>query len=71
MKYLVLGFQDATRDEGYDAERGADTLKEAKHEARYMLSEEYRKASEASAKLQMVQIWRDGKNGKELVEQFA
>lgn len=66
MKYIIIGFQDPTRDAGYDAERGADTLKDAKREAKYMLSEEYRIASEASTKLRITQIWRSG----ELVQQF-
>jgi hypothetical protein len=57
--YQLQGFQGST-ERGYDAERTAETLKDARKEAKYMLSEEYRRASEASRKLATVQIWKDG-----------
>jgi len=60
MDYLILGFQTADIDSGCDAERTADTLKEAKRKARYMLTEAYRRDSESDAVLVVVQIWKDG-----------
>lgn len=45
---------------GCDAERTSDTLKDARKQAKYMLSDEYRRASEATDKLALVQIWKDG-----------
>ena len=58
MTYQIQGFQTLNTERGYDAERTADTLKDAKKEARYMLSDDYRRASEASSKLATVQIWK-------------
>jgi len=46
--------------------RSADTLKDARKEAKYMLSDDYRRASEASAKLATVQIWK----GSELIAEM-
>jgi hypothetical protein len=65
MIYSLQGFQ-ADSDQGCDAERFADTLKEAKQTARYMLSEQYRIASEASKRLALVQIWK----GNELITEM-
>jgi hypothetical protein len=59
--YKLLGFQSATDvDNGCDAERSADTFKEAKWEALYMLSDAYKRACEASAPLEAVHIYKDG-----------
>jgi hypothetical protein len=60
MQYSIQGFQTINSDNGCDAERFADTLKEAKQEARYMLSDQYRIASEATSRLALVQIWKNG-----------
>ncbi len=65
MTYSIQGFQIATQH-GYDAERTTETLKDAKREARYMLSEQYRKASEATHRLAITQVWKDG----ELIHEF-
>ena len=66
MTYQVQGFQSSTQN-GYDAERTVDTLKDARKEAKYMLSDDYRRASEATAKLTTVQIWK----GDTLIDQFG
>lgn len=58
--YHIQGFQGSTRF-GFDAERTADTLAEARREAKYMLSDDYRRASEATDRLAIVQIWRGDK----------
>lgn len=59
MTYQIQGFQGSTQN-GYDAERSAETLKDARKQAKYMLSDTYRQASEASEKITTVQIWRNG-----------
>jgi hypothetical protein len=66
MTYQIQGFQSINTDRGYDAERSADTVKEARREAKYMLSDEYRRASEVSDKLAKVQIWK----GEELIDEM-
>ena len=66
MTYQIQGFQTLNTERGYDAERSADTLKDARKEAKYMLSDDYRRASEASAKLATVQIWK----GSELIAEM-
>ena len=58
MTYEVLGFQTHDTDHGCDAERSADTLADARKQAKYMLSDAYRLASEASDNLAVVQIWK-------------
>lgn len=63
--YSIQGFQSFTQN-GCDAERNADTIKDARRQARYMLSESYRVASEATEKLSMVQIWK----GDKLIQEF-
>lgn len=60
MTYSLQGFQTTDSSNGCDAERSADTLKEAKQEARYMLSDQYRIAGEATSRLALVQIWKNG-----------
>jgi hypothetical protein len=60
MIYSLQGFQTTDSHNGCDVERSADTLKEAKQEARYMLSDQYRINSEASCRLALVQIWKNG-----------
>ena len=57
--YSIQGFQTTDTSRGCDAERTADTLKDAKRQARYMRSEDYRVASEAYARLSVVQIFKD------------
>lgn len=66
MTYQIQGFQTLNTERGNDAERSADTIKEAKREAKYMLSDEYRRASEASDKLAIVQIWK----GRDLITEM-
>ena len=66
MTYQLQGFQTLNTECGNDAERSADTLKDARKEAKYMLSDEYRRASEASDKLAIVQIWK----GNELIAEM-
>lgn len=66
MTYQVQGFENRTAETGYDAERFADTLKAAKREAKYMLSDDYRVVCEASRKLAKIQIWK----GDELVDEI-
>jgi hypothetical protein len=60
MTYQIQGFQTLNTERGCDAERSADTIKDARREAKYMLSDDYRRASESSAKLATVQIWKGG-----------
>ena len=43
--------QDQIKNDGFDVSYRADTLQEAKARARYLLSDEYRRASEASTRL--------------------
>lgn len=66
MTYQLQGFQTLNTERGNDAERSADTLKDARKEAKYMLSDEYRRASEVSDKLAIVQIWK----GNELIAEM-
>lgn len=66
MKYQVLGFQSSDTKNGCDSEWGADTLADAKREAKYMLSDRYAAVCE-SAKLATVQIWK----GKTLIDQLG
>jgi hypothetical protein len=66
MTYQLQGFEDRTAETGYDAERYADTLKDARKQAKYMLSDDYRNMCEASRVLTKIQIWK----GEELVEEF-
>jgi len=65
MVYHLQGFEDRDAESGYDAERFADTIKEARQEAKYMLSEDYRRASEADKMIAKVQIWK----GEELIDE--
>jgi hypothetical protein len=65
MTYQLQGYEDRTAETGYDAERFADTLKDARKQAKYMLSDEYRNVCEASRLLTKVQIWK----GEELVDE--
>lgn len=67
MKYQLQGFQTLSTDNGCDAEREADTIKDARKQARYMLSDAYRRASEAADKICIVQIWR----GKTLIDEMC
>jgi hypothetical protein len=64
--YQIQGYQDRTTEFGFDAERTAETLKDARREAKYMLTEDYRLTSEASSKLTKVQIWK----GEELLDEI-
>lgn len=57
--YSIQGFGTDDTEHGCDAERTADTLKSAKQEARYMLSKEYARASEAP-QLARAQIFKGG-----------
>jgi hypothetical protein len=57
--YRLEGFNSSDTTHGCDAERYVDTLKEARREARYMLSDSYRRAREAKAPLARVLIFRD------------
>jgi hypothetical protein len=57
--YTILGFQTKDTEHGCDAERFAETIKDARAQARYMLTDDYRRASEAIDVLAIVQIWRD------------
>lgn len=66
MTYQIQGFQTLNTERGYDAERAADTLKDARKEAKYMLSDDYRRASEVSDRLAIVQIWK----GRELIDEM-
>lgn len=67
-KYVVLGFYTADDvNSGCDAESEADTLKEAKARARYMISEQARLDNEASKRLQRAQVWR----GNECVVDYS
>lgn len=65
MTYELHGFENSSAETGYDAERCADTLKDARKQAKYMLSHEYRNVCEASSLLTKIQIWK----GKELVDE--
>lgn len=58
MTYQIQGFQSNDTQNGCDAERTAETIKEARLEAKYMLSDDYRRACEASRKLVTIQIWK-------------
>lgn len=64
-KYTVVGFDKNTVDKcdgdlrwitGYTAERGVDTLKEAKAEMKHILSEDYRRSAEMSERLAYAQV---------------
>lgn len=66
MTYQLQGFEDRTAETGYDAERFADTLKDARKQAKYMLSDDYRNMCEASRVLTKIQIWK----GEEMVEEL-
>lgn len=66
MGYQIQGFQTST-ERGFDAERSAETLADAKREAKYMLSNAYQRASEASSKLKTIQIWK----GDTLIDQLG
>lgn len=57
MAYQLLGFQTDNTERGYDAERFADTLKEARREARYMLSATYTRVCESTHDLEVIQVW--------------
>jgi hypothetical protein len=61
-KYLITGYvnPDAT-EKGYDADREADTLKDAKREAKYMLSERYMLDCESTQMIKRVQILKRGR----------
>jgi hypothetical protein len=65
--YQLRGFQGQDTNNGCDAERSADTLVDAKRQARYMLSDDYRRASEAADTLVTVQIWK----GAALIAEIA
>jgi len=58
-KYRIEGYccpDDA--DKGYDSCAEADTIKEAKSKARYMLTEEHRKAAESTVPISLCRIMR-------------
>lgn len=67
MKYQIRGFQTSNTERGCDAEWDADTLAEAKRQAKYMLSDDYRRVCEASNALATVQIWK----GNELIDELG
>ncbi len=57
--YTILGWQNADSTEnGCDAERTTDTLKDAKAEARYMLTERYSRACESTSRIVLARIYR-------------
>ena len=58
MQYYLYGYQSGEANGGADAECSADTLKDAKAQAKYMLTDAYRRASEASECIKYVQVWR-------------
>lgn len=59
MKYRIEGYCSADGiDKGYDASSEADTLKEAKEKARYMLTKEHQAACEASDPLTVARVMR-------------
>ena len=64
--YSLQGYQSLNTETGYDAERFADTLKDARKQAKYMLSNDYRRTSEASSLLVKIQIWKN----EELVDEI-
>lgn len=66
MTYQIQGFQTLNTERSCDVERTADTLKNARKKAKYMLSDDYRRASEASSRLATVQIWK----GEELIAEM-
>jgi hypothetical protein len=66
MTYRLEGYTNRNAETGYDAESSADTIKEAKQRAKYMMSEEERVANEASSRIVKVQIWK----GAELVDEL-
>lgn len=56
-KYRVEGFQNADSVErGYDGSKDAETLKEAKDAARWMLTDSYRQLCEASECLKYCRV---------------
>ncbi|OQA09849.1 MAG: hypothetical protein BWY66_00388 [bacterium ADurb.Bin374] len=58
-KYRIEGYCTADGiGKGYDASSEADTLKEAKEKARYMLTKEHRAACEASEPLTVARVMR-------------
>jgi hypothetical protein len=67
--YVLYGFQTDNISRGCDAERESETLSAARKEAKYMLSEQYRRVSGASERLAVVQIWSD--DGSQLIDTFV
>lgn len=54
-KYIIRGYCSDS-DGGYDDESSADTLKEAKQRARYMMSEEHTRIVESTVRVAYVEI---------------
>jgi hypothetical protein len=78
MKYIILAYDQLALDacngnvcriEGSTSEREADTLKEAKDDCNYLLSEESRRADELNYCIVYVQIKNN--KGECIFEKFA
>lgn len=54
-KYIIRGYCSDTEG-GYDSENFADTLKEAKERARYMMTEEYLRVVESTVPVVYVEV---------------
>lgn len=66
MTYRLEGYTNRNAETGYDAESSADTIREARKRAKYMMSEEERVANEASNRIAKVLIWK----GDELIDEL-
>ena len=57
-KYSIHGYRSDNTDGGYDDESTAETLKEAKDRAKYMMSEEHTRTVEATVPVVYVTVQR-------------
>jgi hypothetical protein len=67
-KYLIRGYCGDT-DRGFDSESEADTLKEARNRARYMLSEAYMRVVESEVPVVYAEVI-EAKTGA-IVDEFG